>query len=262
MWRTNGSFGLNATLIGNCGKTALAACLAGVRSWPVDYAFTASRASWRGARVLVPTHPGFGGTPRPESLHTVRGIAAVYVALLDELDRRDVTVIGNSIGGWIAAEMALLGSERISRLIIVDGVAIEVPGHPVADFFNLTFPQIAQLSYHDPERFRIDPDALPPAAKAEIAGNRAALAVYAGEQLLNPDLGGRLADVSTPTLVVWGDSDRIADPDCGRAFAAAIPGAGYQVLPDTGHLLQLESPKLLLDAVSEFTGTHATNQPG
>jgi pimeloyl-ACP methyl ester carboxylesterase len=59
-----------------------------------------------------------------------------------------------------------------------------------------------------------------------------------------------------------GDSDRIADPDCGRAFAAAIPGAGYQVLPDTGHLLQLESPKLLLDAVSEFTGTHATNQPG
>ena len=133
-------------------------------------------ASERPARVLVPTHPGFSGTPRPESLHTVRGIAAVYVALLDELDLTEVTVIGNSIGGWIAAEMALLGSDRISRMIIVDGVGIEVPGHPVADFFNLTFPQIAQLSYHDPERFRIDPDALPPAAKAEIAGNRAALA--------------------------------------------------------------------------------------
>ncbi len=131
--------------------------------------------------MLVPTHPGFGGTPRPESLHTVRGIAAVYVALLDELDLRDVTVIGNSIGGWIAAEMALLGSERVSGMIIVDGVGIEVPGHPVADFFNLTFPQIAQLSYHDPERFRIDPDALPPAARAEIAGNRAALAVPARE---------------------------------------------------------------------------------
>jgi pimeloyl-ACP methyl ester carboxylesterase len=171
-------------------------------------------------------------------------------------------VIGNSIGGWIAAEMALLGSDRISRTIIVDGVAIEVPGHPVADFFNLTFPQIAQLSYHDPERFLIDPDALPPAAKAEMAGNRAALAVYAGERMLDADLGGRLADVSVPTLVVWGDSDGIADPDYGRAFAAAIPGARFQVLPDTGHLPQLESPQLLLDAVSEFIETHGTNQPG
>ena len=210
----------------------------------------------RPARVLVPTHPGFGGTPRPESLHTVRGIAAVYVALLEELDLREVTVIGNSIGGWIAAEMALLGSDRISRTIIVDGVAIEVPGHPVADFFNLTFPQIAQLSYHDPERFRIDPDALPPAAKAEIAGNRTALAVYAGEQLVDPGLGDRLADISLPTLVLWGDSDGIATPDYGRALAAAIPGARFQVLPDTGHLPQLESPGLLLEVVWEFAGAN------
>lgn len=219
-------------------------------------------AAERPARVLVPTHPGFGGTPRPESLHTVRGIAAVYVALLDELDLRDVTVIGNSIGGWIAAEMALLGSERASRMIIVDGVGIEVPDHPVADFFSLTFPQIAQLSYHDPERFRIDPDALPPAARAQIAGNRAALAVYAGEPMVDAGLGGRLADVSLPTLAVWGDSDGIADPDYGRAFAAAIPGARFQVLPDTGHLPQLESPQLLLEAVWEFTGTDAISQPG
>jgi pimeloyl-ACP methyl ester carboxylesterase len=214
------------------------------------------------ARVLVPTHPGFSGTPRPESLHTVRGLAAVYVAMLDELELRDVCVIGNSIGGWIAAEMALLGSERISSTIIVDGVGIEVPGHPVADFPNLTFPQIAQLSYHDPERFRIDPEALPPTARAEIAGNRAALAVYAGEPMVDPGLRGRLADVSLPALVLWGDSDGIADADYGRAFAAAIPAARFRLLPDTGHLPQLESPRLLLDAIGEFTAAHVTDQPG
>ena len=214
------------------------------------------------ARVLVPTHPGFSGTPRPESLHTVRDLAAVYVALLDELDLRDVSVIGNSIGGWIAAEMAPLGSDRISSTIIVDGVGIEVPGHPIADFFNLTFPQVAQLSYHDPERFRIDPEALPPAARAEIAGNRAALAVYAGESMADAGLRGRLADVSLPTLVLWGDSDGIADPDYGRAFAAAIPAARFQVLPDTGHLPQLESPQLLLDAIREFTESQAADEPG
>jgi pimeloyl-ACP methyl ester carboxylesterase len=211
------------------------------------------------ARVLVPTHPGFSGTPRPESLDTVRGLAAVYVALLDELDLRDVSVIGNSIGGWIAAEMALLGSERISSMIIVDGVGIEVPDQPIADFFNLTFPQIAQLSYHDPERFLIDPEALPPAARAEIAGNRATLAVYAGEPMVDASLRGRLAEVSLPTLVLWGDSDGIANPDYGRAFAAAIPAARFQVLPDTGHLPQLESPRLLLDEIREFTEADATN---
>jgi pimeloyl-ACP methyl ester carboxylesterase len=211
------------------------------------------------ARVLVPTHPGFSGTPRPESLDTVRGLAAVYVALLDELDLRDVSVIGNSIGGWIAAEMALLGSERISSMIIVDGVGIEVPDQPIADFFNLTFPQIAQLSYHDPERFLIDPEALPPAARAEIAGNRATLAVYAGEPMVDASLRGRLADASLPTLVLWGDSDGIANPVYGRAFAAAIPAARFQVLPDTGHLPQLESPRLLLDEIREFTEADATN---
>ena len=62
--------------------------------------------------------------------------------------------------------------------------------------------------------------------------------------------------------MLWGDSDGIADPDYGRAFAAAIPAARFQLLPDTGHLPQLESPQLLLDAIAEFTEAHATDQPG
>src|SRR6476646_1733310 len=72
-------------------------------------------AAQRPARVITPTHPGFGGTPRPDSLASVPGLAALYVALLAELGLQDVTVIGNSIGGWIAAEMALLDTSRISR---------------------------------------------------------------------------------------------------------------------------------------------------
>src|SRR5262245_6750959 len=60
-------------------------------------------------RVLTPIHPGFAGTPRPDSLRTIRDLAALYVTLLDTLDLQDVLVIGNSIGGWIAAEMAVAG---------------------------------------------------------------------------------------------------------------------------------------------------------
>src|SRR3984893_2091326 len=182
-------------------------------------------ASQRPARVMIPTHPGFGGTPRPDSLAGVAGLAALYIALLADLGLRDVTVIGNSIGGWIAAEMALLDTTPISSFVLVDAVGIQVPGHPIADFFSLTPREVAELSYHDPDRFGIDPTKLPPEALRLMAGNRATLAVYAGTSMKDDGLAERLGGVTKPALVIWGDSDRIADADYGRAFADAIPGA-------------------------------------
>jgi pimeloyl-ACP methyl ester carboxylesterase len=209
-------------------------------------------ASTRDARVITPVHPGFDGTVRRDALASIGELAALYVALLDEMGLTDVTVVGNSMGGWIAAEMALLHSASISSVIIVDGVGIEVPGHPVADFFSLTMDQVAKLSYHDPEKFGIDVSKLPPTALAAMAGNRASLAVYAGAAMADPSLAGRLAGVAVPVLVLWGEADRIGDPDFGRAFAAAIPGAQFRLLTGTGHLPQIETPEQLLEAVWAF----------
>ncbi len=209
-------------------------------------------ASSRDARVITPVHPGFDGTVRPDALASIGELAALYVALLDEMGLTDVTVVGNSMGGWIAAEMALLHSASISSVIIVDGVGIEVPGHPVVDFFSLTMDQVAKLSYYDPEKFGIDVSKLPPAALAAMAGNRASLAVYAGTTMADPSLAGRLAGVTVPALVLWGEADRIGDPDFGRAFAAAIPGAQFRLLAGTGHLPQNETPQQMLEAVWAF----------
>jgi len=182
-------------------------------------------------RVLTPTHPGFGGTPRPDGLNTVRALAALYVAFVEQAGLSDVTVIGNSIGGWIAAEIGLLGSTRITRIVLVDAVGIDVPGHPVIDFFSLPISEIADYSYHQPDRFRIDPSSMPAAQRDAMAGNREALAVYAGKSsMTDSSLSGRLAGSTVPTLVVWGESDRIVDPEYGRAYAAAIPGARFVLL--------------------------------
>jgi pimeloyl-ACP methyl ester carboxylesterase len=208
----------------------------------------------RPVRVLTPVHPGFAGTPRPDALDSIGGLARLYAALLDELDLTDVVVIGNSIGGWITAELALLGSPRIRQVVLVDAVGIAVPGHPVVDFFALTMDEVAQHSYADPARFRIDVDALPPAARAAMAGNRAALTVYGGREMTDPGLRDRLADVSVPALVIWGEADRIADPGYGKALAAAIPGAGFELLAGTGHLPQVETPELLLTALDPALG--------
>jgi pimeloyl-ACP methyl ester carboxylesterase len=213
-------------------------------------AFADLLADAKQVRVITPIHPGFGGTPRPAKLSSVRGLATLYVALIDRLNLSAVTVIGNSIGGWIAAEIGLLGSPRVSRLVLVDAVGIDVPDHPIVDFFSLTPDQVTQLAYHDPAPFRFDPSSLPAAQQQIIAGNRAALAVYSGEpSMVEPTLRDRLSAITVPTLVLWGDSDRIVDPDYGSAFAKAIPTARFQLLTRTGHVPQIETPEQLLSAI-------------
>jgi pimeloyl-ACP methyl ester carboxylesterase len=215
----------------------------------------------RHARVLTPVHPGFDGTPRPQALDSIGALARLYVGLLDQLELHDVTVVGNSIGGWIAAEMAVLGSDRVSSYILVDAVGLQVPGHPVADFFSLTSAQVTQRSRYDPDAFAIDHADLSPEAQSAMAAVRAALAAYAGAGMTDPTLAGRLVDVAAPVLVVWGEADRIGDPDYGRAFADAIPGAQFRLLEHAGHLPQLERPDALIDAIWSFASAHATGIP-
>jgi pimeloyl-ACP methyl ester carboxylesterase len=198
-------------------------------------------AARRHARVIVPTHPGFAGTPRPDDLVGVPALAALYADLLERLDVWDVTVIGNSIGGWIAAELALLGSPRVSRAVLVNGVGIDVPEHPITDVSTLTPAQLRRLSFHDADRFPPDPNQPGPDLRA--------LGAYAGKGMTDPGLRERLAKLDLPVDVLWGESDGIAVPEYGRAFAAAIPGARFTLLEGAGHLPQLETPEELLAAI-------------
>jgi pimeloyl-ACP methyl ester carboxylesterase len=203
------------------------------------------------ARVLTPTHPGFGGTPRPDTVDSVAALARLYVQLIADLGLSDVTVIGNSIGGWIAAEMALLDSPRVSGVVLVDAVGLRVDGHPIADFFALTMDQVAELSYHNPDAYRLDVNALPEAQKAIMATNREALRTYGGA-MSDPGLLGRLPAITVSTMVIWGVADRIVPPAHGRAYAAAIPTASLHLIGDAGHLPQLETPEHLARLIRDF----------
>ncbi len=203
------------------------------------------------ARVITPTHPGFARTKRPDALKSVRGLAQVYSGLLDRIGVSDVTVIGNSVGGWIAAELALLANPRITGVVLVGATGIEVPGHPIPDTSKLTLDEIMSLSYHNPNPFRVDPAKITDDQRAMMASNRAALGVYAS-QMTDPTLAERLGGMAVPTLVISGDSDHIVDAGYGRAYAAAIPGAKFKVLAGTGHMPQIETPELLLEAVWNF----------
>lgn len=198
------------------------------------------------ARVLLPTHPGFGGTPKPNDLVTTRDLATAYVGLLDELDLDGVTLIGNSFGGWLAAEIAMLGSERVAAAVIVDGVGIEVPDHPMNSVVGLSPAELSQLSFHDPGKAP-----RPPAGQPGPSPDVQALISYTGPTMSDPTLLERLSQISLPTNVIWGASDGIVSPDYGRAYAAAIPDATFTLLPESGHLPQLETPEALLAAIIE-----------
>lgn len=164
-------------------------------------------------------------------------------------------MVGNSVGGWIAAELALLGSDRVAGVAIVNGVGIRVPGHPVADTRGLTPVELSRLSFHDPSKFRFDPSALSDEQRAVAAANSAALQTYAGADMGDPTLRERLAKVDHPTVVLWGESDRVVDTDYGRAFAQAVPGAQFVPLPGTGHMPQVETPEQFLPVIWEFATT-------
>ncbi len=195
------------------------------------------------SQVLLPTHPGFGGTPKPAGLTTVADLAAAYVEMLDEQDLADVTVIGNSFGGWLAAEIALRQSPRVSRVVIVDGIGIEVDGHPLTDVSGLSPAEIQSFSFHDPSKLPAPPGAGGPSPDVQ------ALIGYTGPTMSDPTLIKRLGDIELPVHVIWGEGDRIADPEYGKAYAAAIPQSTYTLLPRTGHLPQLETPEELLAAL-------------
>jgi pimeloyl-ACP methyl ester carboxylesterase len=196
------------------------------------------------SRVLLPTHPGFGATPRPEALKSVADLARAYVALLDRLGLADVTVIGNSFGGWLAAEIALLGSPRVSGAVLIDAVGIQVDGHPMADVGAMTRAELAAHSWHDPTRAPA-----PPPGATGPGPDLQALAAYSGPSMSDPTLLDRLRELHLPVHVIWGESDRIVDTAHAKAYAGALPLARLTILPRSGHLPQLETPEELLGAL-------------
>jgi pimeloyl-ACP methyl ester carboxylesterase len=195
-------------------------------------------------RVITPTHPGWNGSERPAWLTSVADLARAYLQLLQQEGLRDVVVIGSSMGGWIACEMALRDEGgRITGLVLIDTGGVEIEGQPMRDFFALDARGVAEYAYHDADRFYIDSATLSAQQVATQRANMAALRLFAGDPYMHdPTLLSRLGRIQVPTLVLWGDSDRIITPAYGRAFAGALANARFTLVSDAGHLPHIEQP--------------------
>jgi pimeloyl-ACP methyl ester carboxylesterase len=237
------------------GEGAPIVVLHGAGGLPPDAPFLAGLAKY--GRVIAPTHPGFGRAVLPDWIDSIDDLAYIYLDLFDALDLRDVTLVGFSLGGWLAAEIAVKSTARIARVILVDAVGIKVSDRltrDVADIFATGPAELNRLVYHDPSAAP-DLAALPDEVLEIVARNREASALYLWEPYAhNPKLTRRLHRIDVPTLLLWGESDGIVTPAYGRAYADRIPGARFEVIPNAGHVPQLEQPDAFVEHVADFIG--------
>ena len=206
--------------------------------------------------VIAPTHPGFDGTKAPDHFDGMDDLKYYYLDLLDALDINDAVMMGISMGGWLAAELASTSCARFSKMILVDAVGVKIGGptdRDIADVFGLPPEEVSRIMWHDPSNAR-DLSSLSDEAVNAVAGNRIALGLYTWEPYMhNPKLQHRLHRVSIPSLLIWGASDGLVTPDYGKAYAELIPGAKFVAIPEAGHSPYSEQTEAFVSEVLAFT---------
>jgi len=210
------------------------------------------------ARVIAPTHPGFGRSELPKGMRSVDDLSYFYLDLLDQLDLHDVVIVGVSLGAWIAAEIAVKSTARLSRLVMANAVGIKVADREtrdIVDIFALTEKEYLDIVYADPNVGKRDYKALPDGEVLAAARAREATARLAWNPYFhNPRLKSRLHRIRIPTLFLWGTQDRMLSDAYGRAFCAMIPGARFETIEQAGHFPHQEQPKVFADKVRDFMG--------
>jgi pimeloyl-ACP methyl ester carboxylesterase len=206
--------------------------------------------------VVAPSHPGFGNSPLPDLFDSVDDLAYVYLDLLEQFDLREVTLAGFSLGGWIAAEVAVRSAHRLARLILVGPVGIKAGDREtrdIPDIFALPPDEVTRLVYHDPRRAAVDYATMSDEQLRVIARNRQSLALYTWEPYMhNPKLRYRLGRLKLPVLLLRGASDGLVSQQYLEAYREAIPGARLETIAAAGHAPQIEQPGALVERMLAF----------
>lgn len=210
----------------------------------------------KSARVIAPSHPGFGHSALPRGFTHIDDLAYFYLDLLEELDLKNVTLVGVALGGWIAAEIAVKSTSRLARLVLADSFGVKF-GQPsdreIADIFAHAPADLARLNYFDPALGAFDGTTLSEEEALVVARNREAAVRYGWSPYMHDGkLLSRLHRIKIPTLVLWGDSDGVVKPDYGRALAQHIPGAAFRLIERCGHFPHIERPDAFVREIQTF----------
>jgi pimeloyl-ACP methyl ester carboxylesterase len=196
--------------------------------------------------VIVPEHPGFGTSDSPAWMRNIGDLAMYYLDFLDEFGSYKVHLVGQSLGGWAAAEAAARNCSRISTLTLLAPAGLRVKGIPSGDNFIWDAEEAVRNLYHDqsiPDRML----ALPVSDEdADIMlTNRFTTAKFGWEpRWYNPALERWLHRIAVPTLVIWGENDKLFPKQYAARWGERIPGSQVVLVPECGHVPAVEKPEL------------------
>jgi len=203
--------------------------------------------------VFAPEHPGFGQSDDPPWLDEVGDLAYFYLDFLAALGLREVHLVGTSLGGWIAAELAVRDERRLKTLTLVGAVGILADGKPIDDVFRMPVEENLRRFYADQERAARRLADMATIDANLYAKNRSTVTrlAYHG-RFHNPGLAKWLHRITVPTLLIYGDKDGLVPVRFGESYRAAIPGARLVVLEGAGHAPFDEQKAAFLAALRDF----------
>jgi len=204
--------------------------------------------------VLVPEHPGYGQSDEPEWLENIHDVAYFYLDFLRQLDLKDLLLVGTSMGGWMAMEIAVRNTSRIASIVLVSPAGIAAPGAEPADIFLLSPEDTVRQLFHD-QRFAEERLAIPVTPEAIDLGlkNRHTTARLAWEpRLHDPFLPKWLHRIDVPVAIVWGKEDRVLPVGIADELKRLLPQAQLKIFERCGHLPQVEKAEEFCDFVVRF----------
>src|SRR3954470_12200641 len=208
--------------------------------------------------VIIPSPPGFGRSERPDWVSSPDDIAYMYLDVIETLGLKDVGVLGFSLGGWIAAEMATKDDSFMSKLVLVAPYGVKFGGptdRDIADIWILPPDEVLRRKWFDTAKGTRDFKTMPEDALAIVARNNESFARFCWEPYMhNPKLQHRLRRVKVPTLLVSGAGDGITSPEYTRRYANLIAGAETAIIPEAGHYPHLEQPAKFIERLRAFVG--------
>ena len=203
--------------------------------------------------VLAPEHPGFGRSQIPEWMMSVGDLAFFYLDVLEKLDLKNVHLVGHSLGGWTAAEIAIRSTARLKSLSLLAPAGVRSPEVPFGDIFLWSPEEHARHSFFDQNLIDARIKQLAATDIDITLQNRAAAARLAwNPRLNNPQLTYWLHRIDVPTLFVWGKEDAICPLACAEPFMKPIKNAELYTLSETGHGLHTERPKEVAAKLNSF----------
>ena len=202
--------------------------------------------------VIAPEHPGFGSSDDPSWLDRPSDLAYFYLDLIEKMKLDRVHLMGTSLGGWIAAELAVRNTCRLATLTLICAVGIVPDGAPIDDMFRMSSEENARRFYFNPERARRRVELLAQADARILVRNRSTVVRLAYPHFANPDLAKWLHRIDVPTLLIWGANDGLVPVRFGETYGRLIPNSHLVVIPDAGHAPFEEKPEAFLAAVTNF----------